>query len=158
MQETSITIRKGREEWQKIEKIHWRSGRETVLERLTFSRLGIEWFDQPWTWRVWNYHYLSLSSLPYTFLLLSRGGLKKIWFIDLEFFQAMRESITSRIIIQTDPLIFIRFHRFMMRSSLEDLVRCFSSIFDHLMHSFHVARSNVYAFHAYIRAALKFAR
>lgn len=99
-----------------------------------------------------------LSSLPHTFLLLSRGGLKKIWFIDLEFFQAMRESITSRIIIQTDPLIFIRFHRFMMRSSLEDLARCSSSIVDRLMHSFHVARSNVYAFHAYIRAALKFAR
>lgn len=102
---------------------------------------------------------LLLSSLPHTFLLLFlRGGLKKIWFIDLEFFQAMRESITSRIIIQTDPLIFIRFHRFMMRSSLEDLARCFSSIVDRLMHSFHVARSNVYAFHAYIRAALKFAR
>lgn len=70
----------------------------------------------------------------------------------------MRESITSRIIIQTDPLIFIRFHRFMMRSSLEDLARCSSSIVNRLMHSFHVARSNVYAFHAYIRAALKFAR
>lgn len=60
----SITIRKGREEWQKIEKIHWRSGRETVLERLTFSRLGIEWFDQPWTWRVWNYHYYLPPLLP----------------------------------------------------------------------------------------------